>query len=129
MNIPQVKASGILLRWGKFRFMYSHAVFYIGALQMLLIAVTAYNTTIQAWMFEYLGWNIAFWQYCAALVVVLSVGMVLDFVLGVPAFIAIANEQQYKHQNPIKADLEAVKLRQEDMQEKLNKIVKRMGIE
>lgn len=129
MNIPQVKARGILLWWGKFRFMYNHAIFYVGVIQMVLIAATAYNTTLQPWMAEYLGWNIAFWQYCIALGAMLLVGMILEFTIGVPAVIAISNEQMYKHQNPIRADLDKVRSQQAEMQDKLDKIMKRMDIE
>lgn len=129
MNIPQVKARGPLLWWGKLRFMYNHAVFYVGAIQLTLIAAVAYNTTVQPWISQYLGWSISFWQYCVVLVAVLVSGMVLEFVFGVPATIAIANEQTYKHANPIRADLVIVKEKQAELEAKLNKIMGHMGIE
>lgn len=128
MHIPQVKAKGILLWWGKLRFMYSHAVFYVGAIQLLLIAAVAYNTTVQPWAVEYLGWHITFWQYCATLGVVLTVGMALEFTFGVPALIAVANEQTYKHESPVKADFVAVKEKQVELEGKLDKIMEHMGI-
>jgi len=129
MNIPQVKAKGPLLWWGKFRFMYNHAVFYVGAIQLVLVAAVAYNTTVQPWIVEYLGWNITFWQYGLALGVVLIVGMVLEFVLGVPALIAVSNEQMYKHDSPIKSDFAEVKDKQAEIEEKINKIMKHLEIE
>lgn len=128
MYIPQVKARGILLWWGKFRFMYNHAVFYVGAIQLVLIAAVAYNTTVQPWVSQYLGWSISFWQYCLILGAILVVGMVLEFALGVPALIAVSNEQTYKHQSPVKADFVAVKKKQAELEDKLNKIIKHMGI-
>ena len=76
-----------------------------------------------------MGWNMTFWQYCVILVVVLSLGMVLEFMFGVPALIAIANEQQYKHESPIKADMVIVKQKQDDLEKKLNNIMKHLGIE
>lgn len=129
MNIPQVKARGPLLWWGKFRFMYNHAVFYVGAIQLVLIAAVAYNTTVQPWVAQYLGWNIYFWQYCVALVAILVTGMVLEFSFGVPALISVSNEQTYKHNNPIRADLASVMQKQAELEGKLNKIMKQMGIE
>jgi len=109
--------------------MYNHAVFYVGAIQLVLIAAVAYNTTVQPWVAQYLGWSIHFWQYCAALIAILVVGMVLEFTLGVPALIAISNEQTYKHESPVKADFAMVKKKQEELEGKLNKIMKHMGIE
>jgi len=129
IGLPQAQARGPLRWWGKFRFMYGHAVFYVGIIQLSLIAAVAYNTTVQPWVAQYLGWNMTFWQYCVILVAVLSLGMVLEFMFGVPALIAIANEQQYKHESPIKADMVIVKQKQDDLESKLNNIMKHMGIE
>ena len=129
MNIPQVKARGPLLWWGKLRFMYNYAVFYVGAIQLLLVALVAYNTTLQPWIAQYLGWNIALWQYIAILVVAVVAGMVLEFTFGVPAIIAVSNEQMYKHDSPIKADMVIVKQNQADLESKLDKVMKHLGIE
>lgn len=129
MHIPQVKAKGVLLWWGKFRFMYSYAVFYVGVLQLVLVAAVAYNTTLKPWMVEYLEWDITFWQYCLVLGIILTIGMLLEFALGVPALIAISNEQMYKHDSPIKSDFIEVKTKQKELEEKIDKIIVRMGIE
>lgn len=130
MHIPQVNAKGgILLWWGKFRFVYGHAATYVGMIQMALIIAVAYNTTLKPWVVSYLGWDMTFWQYCIVLGVLLLVGMVLEFALGVPAFLAIANEQWYKHGNPIKTDIDTVKSKQAEMDDKVNKIMKRLEIE
>ena len=122
VNLHQAEIKGPLRWWGRLRFMYGHAVFYVGAIQLTLIAAMAYNTTVQPWVAQYLGWNIAFWQYCLILAIILLVGMVMDFMFGVPALIAVANEQQYKHESPIKRDLAVVK-------KNLSKIMENLGIE
>lgn len=129
MHIPQVKAKGILLWWGRFRFMYNYAVFYVGAVQLVLVAAMAYHTTIQPWVSQYLGWGLTFWQYCIILVVILAVGMVLEFVFGVPAVLAVSNEQIYKHESPIRADFVVVKKKQAELEAKLDKIIKHLEIE
>jgi len=129
MSIPQVKAKGALLWWGKFRFMYSYAVFYVGMIQLILVAAVAYNTTIQPWVSQYLGWGLTFWQYCVVLIVILVIGMVLEFVFGIPALIAISNEQMYKHESPIKTDFAEVKRKQTEIEAKLDKIMSHLGIE
>jgi len=129
MHIPQAKAKGILLRWGQFRFAFAHAALYVGMIQMLLIVLIAYNTTLKPWITDYLGWNIAFWQYCLVLGVLLVVGMALEFVFGVPSYLTVVNEQTYKHNNPIKIGLDEVKEKQKEIEDKLDKVMKHLGIE
>lgn len=133
LNIPQLKPKGLLLWWGKFRFMYGNAAFYVGALQLALVAVMAYNTTVRPWAVEYLGWNILFWQYCVFLVVSVLLGVLAEFMITVPALIAVSNEQMYKHDSPIKTDFEDVKKKQEEhdkilaeMQKTLDEILGRL---
>lgn len=129
MNIPQVKARGLLLWWGKFRFMYGHATFYVGLIQMILIALMAYNTTIRPWASEYLGWQITFWQYCIVLAITVTVGIVIEFMVSVPALIAVSNEQMYKHESPIRTDFIHVQQRQDELDKKLLLIMTRLGID
>lgn len=128
MKLTQAEIKGPLRWWGQFRFMYGHAVFYVGAIQLVLVATMAYNTTVQPWVSQYLGWDINFWQYCLILAAVLLTGMIVDFRFGVPALIAVANEQQYKHESPIKTDMDIVKKKQDEMDKKLDKVMKHMGI-
>ena len=129
VNLQQAEIKGPLRWWGKFRFMYGHAVFYVGAIQLALVAAMAYNTTVQPWLAQYLGWNVTFWQYCLVLAAILITGMVVDFMFGVPALIAVANEQQYKHESPIKRDMAIVKQNQANLDNKLDKVMKHLGIE
>lgn len=128
MRIPQVKAKGALLWWGRFRFMYSYAVFYVGLIQLVLVAMVAYNTTLKPWLVAYLGWDITLWQYGIVLGVIVIAGMALEFVFGIPALIAVSNEQMYKHDSPIKTDFVEVKKQQAEMEKKLNKIMEHLGI-
>ena len=129
MRIPQAKAKGILLRWGQFRFVYGHAALYVGMLQMLLIILMAYNTTLRPWITDYLGWNITLWQYCLVLGGLLIIGMALEFMFGVPSYLTVVNEQTYKHGNPIKTGIDEINRRQDEMDGKLDKVMKHMGIE
>jgi len=129
MGIPQAKAKGLLLWWGRFRYVYGHASTYIAMVQMALIAAMAYNTTVQPWVTQYLGRSITFWQYCVVLTVILGAGMVLEFTLGVPSFLTTANEQWYKHGNPVKTNLDAVRAKQTEIERKIDKVMKHLGID
>ena len=131
MHIPQVRARGILLWWGKIRFIYGYSVFYVGFIQLALVAVMAYDTTVRDWCFEYFHLTIALWQYLAFLLALIAVGVLIEYVISIPALIAISNEQMYKHESPIKTDFEAIKSEQEnqkkqleDMNAKLDKLLK-----
>jgi len=129
MHIPQAKAKGVLLRWGQFRFAFAHAALYVGMIQMLLIVLMAYNTTLRPWITDYLGWNIAFWQYGLILGVLLIIGMALEFMFGVPSYLTVVNEQTTKHNNPIMIGIDEVKDKQEEIEAKLDKVMKRLEIE
>jgi ABC-type proline/glycine betaine transport system permease subunit len=120
MKIPQIKPRGVFYWWGRLRFMYSQAVFYVGFIQMALVAAMAYNTTVQPWALKYLHWNINFWQYSVLLVALVMIGIVLEFIITVPAIIAVSNEQMYKHESPIKEDFVDIRRRLKLLMKHLN---------
>lgn len=109
IRIPQVKAKGILLWWGRIRFLWGYASFYIGAVQLAMVAVVTYNTTIRDWALQYLGIHIQFWQFVVALLVTAVIGFTAEYCLSLPGMIAVSNEQMYAHDSPIKTDFEEVK--------------------
>lgn len=129
IRIPQIKARGLLLWWGRFRFMFAHAVFYVSMVSLAMLAATFYNTTLREWASLYFGFEMTFWMFCAGLLIVIILGILVEFVLTVPAIIAVSNEQMYKHQSPIKDDFEEVKAKQLEQDKKLDKIIKHLEIE
>lgn len=128
-RIPQVKAKGVLRWWGRFRFMFGHAVFYVAAVNMALLGATAYNTTVRDWAIEYLGWNLTFGMFVLIMVAIVTVGFLVEYIISVPALIAESNFQMYEHQSPIKRDFEEVKAKQEELEANLRVIVQHMGLE
>lgn len=127
-KLPQVKATGPLLWWGRFRFMFGHAAFYMSAVSIALLAPTAYNTTIREWVLDYFGWDMPFLVFMVVLVFVIIFGIILEYVVSVPAIIAVSNEQMYKHESPIDRDFKAVKAKQKEDGEKIDLIMKHLGI-
>ncbi len=128
IKVPQVKAKGVLLWWGRFRFMFAHAVFYVSMVSLAMLAATFYNTTLREWASLYFGFEMTFWMFCVGLVVVLIFGILVEFTFSVPAIIAVSNEQMYKHQSPIKTDFDDVKNKQIEHDKKLDKIMEHLGI-
>lgn len=128
IKVPQIKARGPLLWWGRFRFMFAHAVFYVSMVSLVMLAATFYNTTLREWASLYFGFEMTFWMFCLGLVIVVVLGILVEFVISVPALIAVSNEQMYKHQSPIKTDFDEVKKKQAEQGKKLDKIIEHMGI-
>lgn len=113
LRIPQVRARGLLMWWGKIRFIYGYSVFYVGFIQLSLVALMAYDTTVRNWFWQYLHVHITLWQYLLALLLIVALGILVEYVISIPALIAISNEQMYKHESPIKTDFEDIKREQE----------------
>ena len=121
-KVPQVKAGRFLLWWGRFRFMFGHAMFYVSMVNMGLLAATAYNTTIRDWASEYFGIQLTFWVFLLIMFGLIVVGFIVEYVISVPALIAISNEQMYAHQSPIVEDFN-------DVKRKLNLVMEKLEIE
>jgi hypothetical protein len=117
-----------MLIWGNFRYMFGHAVFYVSAVNMGLMAPTAYNTTIRDWSLEYLNYNMPFWVFMLALVSIILFGMLFEYIVSVPAIIAVSNEQMYRHDSPIESDFQEVKAKQVIDEKLLRIVIDHLGI-
>jgi len=109
--------------------MFGHATFYVSIVSLTMLAATFYNTTLREWVHLYLGFEMTFWMFAVLLVATVILGILAEFVLSVPALIAVSNEQMYKHESPIKTDFEDVKKKQEEHGEMLKKIIEKLGID
>jgi len=131
VSVPQVNAKGaqgLLLAWGKFRFMFGYATFYISLISMVLLMVTAYNTTARDWSMQYLHYELPFWQFATAILLLAALGFLLEYVVSIPCMVAVSNEQMYKHDSPIKTDFNDVRRRQDELDAKLEKIMEHLGV-
>jgi hypothetical protein len=81
--------------------------FYVTALNFILLAATAYNTTLREPLHEWFPW-LTFPLFLAILAIVLAFSMVLEYKLVLPSTIAYLNQQGYKHQNPIREQLDRI---------------------
>lgn len=88
--------------WGGIKELLGRAMFYIGIINFILIMITAYHTSIKDIM------PIPFWTFFLALIVILFIVMVFEYVIILPSSIAFSNRQSYKHDNPIKDDMNKV---------------------
>ncbi len=97
-------------------------MFYVGAIQLMMLALVTYNTTLREWALQYYGIELQLWHFVLGLFIIIFVGFVLEYMLSIPALIAVSNEQMYAHQSPIKTDFEEVKERLTKIEKELQQL-------
>ncbi len=98
-----------------------HTAFYVTIINFTLIAVTAYGTTLRDPLLQTVPW-ITFPIFIAALILLVLIGMVFEYKFVYPSIWAFRNEQQYKHSNPIRKDIELVR---KDIKLVMNKLAEK----
>jgi len=87
--------------------------FYISAMNFLMLAVTAYYTTIRHFL------PVSFPVFFLMLVIVVVVAMIIEYTIVMPSQIAFINWQVYTHENLIRRDLEKVMKKLEEIEQQL----------
>ena len=105
---------------GALKDLFTRVVFYVTALNFVLLAATAYHTTLRETIQSQLPW-LTFPVFLGVLVVLVLISMVIEYKIVLPSTIAYLNEQGYKHQNPIRAQLDRIEKMLADMQEREKK--------
>jgi len=93
---------------GGLKDLFSRTMLYISIINFILIAVTAYNVTLKAFLLQYVPW-ITFWMYFAVLVTIVLLAMALEFKFIVPSHYTFLNKQEFEHQNLIRQELKEIK--------------------
>ena len=96
--------------WGGLKELLGRAMFYIGIINFILITITAYHTSIKDIM------PIPFWIFFLLLFIGLLILMILEYVIILPSSIAFSNRQSYKHDNPVKDDINKILSKLENME-------------
>lgn len=111
---------------GALKDLYSMTSVYFAALNLLLIAITAFATVIGPLLHTpgafiiYAPWmNIYLFIGCLAVLVLLA--MALEYKYIYPSYFAFRNKQEYEHQNLIRGDIKL-------LMERLARIEKALGI-
>ncbi|GAH46187.1 unnamed protein product [marine sediment metagenome] len=105
----QMKPSGIIRLWGRFRFLWNFAAVYVSIWVLIFSAITAYATTLAPWLRDIIGINIPFYAFVAVIVVSLIIALIIEHKVTVPGQIAVTNEQIYKQDNPLVRDIADLK--------------------
>ena len=93
--------------WGIFTQTASQLSIFVAMINLLLLITTAYNTTLSKW-FEIYGIPLSFWTFMGLIILLLVIVAALLYKFALPSFFSVLNEQAYKHDNPIRADIEQV---------------------
>lgn len=99
--------------WGGIKELLARAMFYVGIINFILIMVTAYHTSIKDIM------PVPFLTFFLILTAIVFVVMIFEYVVILPSSIAFSNGQSYKHDNPIKDDMNKILGKLDDMEKEM----------
>lgn len=99
--------------WGGIKELLGRAMFYVGIINFILIMITAYHTSIKDIM------SIPFWTFFLVLTAILFIVMVFEYIVILPSSISFSNRQSYKHDNPIKDDMNRILKKLDDIEQRL----------
>jgi uncharacterized membrane protein len=97
-----------------------HTVFWVSMINFVLIAVTAYNTTLYIYINLYFQW-MTFPIFMLFLVVLVAIAMLIEYKIIIPSVMAFRNKQEYEHQNLLRKDLDEIKERLKGIEDSINK--------
>ena len=94
--------------WGGIKQVAQQLSFYVQILNLALIGVVAYHTTITDWCSR-LGISITLWKFGCAIVFLLCLAAVLEYKFTIPSFYSFWNQQWWEHDNPMRKEMEALR--------------------
>lgn len=81
---------------------------YLAFINLILIAVTAWNTTLSEWLSE-MGVNIPFWVFGLFIVLFLLGAMLFEYKVTIPSFFSFWNSQFWAHDNPLRKEIKSIR--------------------
>jgi len=102
-----LKQHNIGVGWGRIEQSATRLSFYVTMLNLFLLLATAYATTFFPWMKEH-GFVVPFWVFLLVILLLLVLTLLFIYKITLPAFFSSWNEQFYKHNNPMRADIQAL---------------------
>lgn len=115
--------------WGAFKNVAAGATMYITIINLLLLTVTAYGTTIAPWM-QGKGLNIPFVAFLGIMFLGVMLVFAFEYKVSMPSLFSFWNDQWWKHDNPIRRRMDKMDKRLkkiEDVEKRLEAIEKAIG--
>lgn len=110
MLVPKQKNIGSFI--GGLKVIFSSVTFYIGLINFVLLVPTAYNTTLKFYL------PISFIGFVIIIAILLIIAMYIEYVWFMPSGIIFANQQSWKHDNPIRQEFEKLNKRLDESEKK-----------
>lgn len=85
----------------------ARVLFYVSGMNFVLLAATAYHTTLREPIHEYVPW-FTFPLFLGTMIALVLIAMALEYKLVLPSSMAYANLQMYKHQSLLKKQLDRI---------------------
>ena len=109
--------------WGGFKNVASSATIYITALNLILLAVTAYGTTIAPWMWRK-GISMPFVVFLGIILLGILLVFAFEYKLSIPSIYSFWNEQWWRHDNPMRRKIEDMDKRMKKMEKILKTLAR-----
>jgi len=103
--------------WGGFKATVSSASSYASWVSMGMQAVVLYTVTSPTMNEKNI--SIPFWVFCLVIAVMAISILIFEWKVTIPSAVRFTNAQAYRHDNPIRADLEEIKSDIAKIKEKL----------
>ena len=107
-------------QWGVFATLAGQLSIFIAMLNLLLLITTAYNTTLRGW-FEHYNVPLNFWTFTGLVALLLIIAACLLYKFALPSFFSFLNDQAYRHDNPIRGDIEKLQKSVDELSKKVGK--------
>ena len=121
MNNKIFRQKNIGTQWGMIAQTVAQISIFIAIINLLLLAVTAYNTTLRVW-FEYYSIPLGFWTFMSVIAVLLLIAAIAAYKFALPSFFSFWNEQFYTHDNQLRKDIENLQLSIDELSKKVNEL-------
>ena len=106
--------------WGALTTLAGRLGAYVSLINLVLITFFAYPT-VSGFIVNYTGISIPFWIFMLIIFLSPFVIMIFEYKFFFPSFMAFNNQQAYRHDNPIRRDLEILKKEVAEIKEILEK--------
>ena len=111
-------------QWGTIVQVSAQGAIFITLINLLLLSVTAFNTTLSPW-FKLKGIDLPFWMFMACIIVFLGFLAILLYKFALPSFFSVFNDQFYRHGNLLKRDIELLQADNKKILKKLGEMEKK----
>jgi len=98
--------------------MLAQTVFYISMINFVLIAITAYNTTLRTYLQSWLP-GFQLWMFFAILTTLVIIIMIIEYKFIAPSLYSFRSKQMFEHESKVMDELRDIKKKVADIEKKL----------